>query len=170
MIPFQLSVVLPQTRQHPTGSRRGSDDSSEGSGDAPSGKDRDLRMELRSLEEKYKTAMMSSAQLDNEKQSLVYQVELLKDQLEEQAESYVELQREYKDKCRVSNVRVPNNAWQMLFIPVYGGIITVIFSSICQNILNVFGTLRNPQISGVGLFAFIYFSFVCVCVCVQFVV
>ncbi|XP_025094996.1 leucine-rich repeat flightless-interacting protein 1-like isoform X2 [Pomacea canaliculata] len=88
------------TRQHPTGSRRGSDDSSEGSGDAPSGKDRDLRMELRSLEEKYKTAMMSSAQLDNEKQSLVYQVELLKDQLEEQAESYVELQREYKDKCR----------------------------------------------------------------------
>lgn len=93
-------IGVTKTRQHPTGSRRGSDDSSEGSGDAPSGKDRDLRMELRSLEEKYKTAMMSSAQLDNEKQSLVYQVELLKDQLEEQAESYVELQREYKDKCR----------------------------------------------------------------------
>ena len=58
-------------------------------------------MELRALEDKYKAAMMSSAQLDNEKQSLVYQVELLKDQLEEQAETHTELQREVKDKNRV---------------------------------------------------------------------
>ena len=56
---------------------------------------------MRELEEKYKTAMMTSAQLDNEKQSLVYQVELLKDQMEEQDEGYTELQKEYKDKCRV---------------------------------------------------------------------
>lgn len=53
------------------------------------------------MEDKYKAAMMSSAQLDNEKQSLVYQVELLKDQLEEQAETHTELQREVKDKNRV---------------------------------------------------------------------
>ena len=58
-------------------------------------------MQLRALEEKYKVAMMNSAQLDNEKQSLVYQVELFKDQLEEQAEAHTELQREYKDKNRV---------------------------------------------------------------------
>ena len=60
-----------------------------------------FQLELRELEEKYKAAMMTSAQLDNEKQSLVYQVELLKDQLEEQDEGYTELQRQYKDKCRV---------------------------------------------------------------------
>ena len=45
---------------------------------------------------------MTSAQLDNEKQTLIYQVELLKDQLEEQEESFIELTREYKDKSRVS--------------------------------------------------------------------
>lgn len=87
-----------------TGSRRGSDESSEGSGDGPPGKERDLKIELRSLEEKYKIAMMSSAQLDNEKQSLVYQVELLKDQLEEQAEAYTELQRENKEQHRVNSI------------------------------------------------------------------
>ena len=32
---------------------------------------------MRELEEKYKAAMMTSAQLDNEKQSLVYQVSII---------------------------------------------------------------------------------------------
>lgn len=95
------SEGLTRSRQQATvSSRRGSDESSEGGGEVAVTKERDLKMELRSLEEKYKAAMMSSAQLDNEKQSLVYQVELLKDQLEEQAESHTELQREYKDKNR----------------------------------------------------------------------
>lgn len=60
-----------------------------------------FQAELRELEDKYKAAMMTSAQLDNEKQSLVYQVELLKDQLEEQDEGFTELQREFKEKSRV---------------------------------------------------------------------
>ncbi|XP_070211208.1 leucine-rich repeat flightless-interacting protein 1-like isoform X1 [Littorina saxatilis] len=81
-------------------SRRGSDDSSEGGGDSISSKERDVKKELRGLEDRYKQAMMTSAQLDNEKQSLVYNLELLKDQLEEQAEGFTELQREYKDKHR----------------------------------------------------------------------
>jgi nucleoid-associated protein YejK len=53
------------------------------------------------MEEKYKKAMMTNAQLDNEKHALVYKVELLKDQLEEQEETLTELQRQYKDKSRV---------------------------------------------------------------------
>ena len=47
------------------------------------------------MEEKY-------AQLDNEKHLLIYRVELLKDQLEEQEETLIELQRQYKDKSRVN--------------------------------------------------------------------
>ncbi|CAG5125619.1 unnamed protein product [Candidula unifasciata] len=83
------------------GSRRGSTESNDSDAKETDFKKRALKMaELRELEEKYKAAMMTSAQLDNEKQSLTYQVELLKDQLEEQDEGYTELQREYKDKCR----------------------------------------------------------------------
>ncbi|KAL8600596.1 hypothetical protein ACOMHN_062467 [Nucella lapillus] len=89
----------PQSVAGSAGSRRGSFDSSEGT-NSVSGKDRDLKNELRTLEEKYKGAMMTSAQLDNERQSLVYQVELFKDQLEELTEGHTELQREYKDKNR----------------------------------------------------------------------
>lgn len=46
--------------------------------------------------------MMGTAQLHNEKQSLVYEVELLKDQLEEREEEVIECQREFRDKCKVS--------------------------------------------------------------------
>ena len=60
-----------------------------------------LQSKLREMEEKYKKAMMTNAQLDNEKHALVYKVELLKDQLEEQEETLTELQRQYKDKSRV---------------------------------------------------------------------
>ncbi|ESP02234.1 hypothetical protein LOTGIDRAFT_238061 [Lottia gigantea] len=79
-------------------SRRGSGDSTE-SDTTKDPKDRNYKQELRDLQDKFKNAMMTSAQLDNEKQSLVYQVELLKDQFEEHEEGYLELQREYKSKC-----------------------------------------------------------------------
>lgn len=38
------------------------------------------------MEEKYKKAMVSNAQLDNEKNNLIYQVDTLKDVIEEQEE------------------------------------------------------------------------------------
>ncbi|KAK3587930.1 hypothetical protein CHS0354_014446 [Potamilus streckersoni] len=87
-----------------SGSRRGSDESTSTDTDLrdkdPKDAVRQLKSVLRDLEEKYKKTMSTNAQLDNQKQTLVYQVELLKDQLEEQEESMIEVQREYKDKCR----------------------------------------------------------------------
>nr|XP_022305052.1 leucine-rich repeat flightless-interacting protein 2-like [Crassostrea virginica] len=83
-------------------SRRGSDDSSSAAEDMDTSRDhqREMRAKLRELDEKYKKAMMMNAQLDNEKHSLVYKVELMKDQVEEMEESFTQLQKEYKDKCR----------------------------------------------------------------------
>jgi chaperonin cofactor prefoldin len=47
--------------------------------------------------------MMNNAQLDNEKQSLRYQVDLLRDQVEDLSEQQMEIQRELKEKSRVMN-------------------------------------------------------------------
>ena len=53
------------------------------------------------LEEKLKKALITNSQLDNEKNTYSYQVELLKDDLEELQENYYRLQRELKEKSRV---------------------------------------------------------------------
>jgi len=79
-------------------SRRGSEDSID---DAPLPQSmtfRDLRQELRELEEKFRKAMVQNAQSDNEKASLVYQVELFKDKMEDMEEAYSLLQKEHKEK------------------------------------------------------------------------
>jgi LRRFIP family len=59
--------------------------------------------ELFELEEKYKKAMMHNAQLDNEKLTLRYQVDLLRDDYEDVNEKTVEIQRELKEKTRASS-------------------------------------------------------------------
>lgn len=76
-----------------------------GSGDASSLLDPDaslseLRDSLAEVEEKYKKAMVSNAQLDNEKSNLVYQVDTLKDVIEEMEEQMAEYHRENEDKSR----------------------------------------------------------------------
>ncbi|XP_069683534.1 leucine-rich repeat flightless-interacting protein 2 isoform X1 [Periplaneta americana] len=78
-----------------TSSRRSSEDSLEEGISL-----RDVRQELKEVEEKFRKAMIQTAQLDNEKSSLTYQVELLKDRLEDLEESHSQLQREHRDKCR----------------------------------------------------------------------
>ncbi|XP_059061759.1 leucine-rich repeat flightless-interacting protein 2 isoform X2 [Achroia grisella] len=74
--------------------RRSSEDSAD---DAFSIKD--LRHELKEVEEKFRKAMILNAQLDNDKAALGYQLELLKDRIEELHEEYAQLQREHKEKC-----------------------------------------------------------------------
>lgn len=44
--------------------------------------------------------MITNAQLDNERSSQTYQIDLLKDKLEEMEETYAQLQREHRDKTR----------------------------------------------------------------------
>nr|XP_022307050.1 leucine-rich repeat flightless-interacting protein 2-like [Crassostrea virginica] len=97
-----VSSESQSSRVRSNDSRRGSDDSSSAAEDMDTSRDhqREMRAKLRELDEKYKKAMMMNAQLDNEKHSLVYKVELMKDQVEEMEESFTQLQKEYKDKCR----------------------------------------------------------------------
>lgn len=59
-----------------------------------------MQMELKEFEEKFRKAMIANAQLDNEKSSYVYQVDLLKDKLEELEETTVQLRRELREKNR----------------------------------------------------------------------
>lgn len=53
------------------------------------------------MEEKYKKAMVSNAQLDNEKANLIYQVDTLKDVIEEMEEQTAEMRRELEEKSKV---------------------------------------------------------------------
>lgn len=86
-------------------SRRSSEDSVEDEGRNL----RDLRHELKDLEERFRKAMIANAQLDNERSSQAYQIQLLKDNLEEKEEIFAQLQREYKEKCRDHDALKRNN-------------------------------------------------------------
>ncbi|XP_039093173.1 leucine-rich repeat flightless-interacting protein 2 isoform X10 [Hyaena hyaena] len=79
-------------------SRRGSGDTS--SFVDPDASLGDLRESLSEVEEKYKKAMVSNAQLDNEKNNLIYQVDTLKDVIEEQEEQMAEFYRENEEKSK----------------------------------------------------------------------
>ncbi|XP_062910931.1 leucine-rich repeat flightless-interacting protein 2 isoform X9 [Mobula hypostoma] len=60
----------------------------------------EMRDSLSEVEEKYKKAMVSNAQLDNDKSNLVYQVDTLKDVIEEMEEQMAELYRENEEKSK----------------------------------------------------------------------
>merc|ERR1719210_107744 len=78
-------------------SRRSSTDSSE---DGFNLNVRDLKNELKELEEKFRKAMVANAGLDNDKSALNYQVELLKDQMEEVEEQASLVTKELREKNR----------------------------------------------------------------------
>ncbi|XP_008428304.1 leucine-rich repeat flightless-interacting protein 2 isoform X7 [Poecilia reticulata] len=81
-----------------TSSRRGSTDT--GSIYDPDTSLSELRESLTEVEEKYKKAMVSNAQLDNDKGNLIYQVDTLKDVVEEMEEQMAEMRRELDDKSK----------------------------------------------------------------------
>ncbi|XP_027862572.1 leucine-rich repeat flightless-interacting protein 2 isoform X13 [Xiphophorus couchianus] len=81
-----------------TSSRRGSIDT--GSIYDPDTSLSELRESLTEVEEKYKKAMVSNAQLDNDKGNLIYQVDTLKDVVEEMEEQMAEMRRELDDKSK----------------------------------------------------------------------
>uniref|UniRef100_A0A3Q3JA91 Leucine-rich repeat flightless-interacting protein 2 n=1 Tax=Monopterus albus TaxID=43700 RepID=A0A3Q3JA91_MONAL len=81
-----------------TSSRRGSTDT--GSVYDPDTSLSELRESLAEVEEKYKKAMVSNAQLDNDKGNLIYQVDTLKDVIEEMEEQMAELKRELEEKSK----------------------------------------------------------------------
>ncbi|XP_037705319.1 leucine-rich repeat flightless-interacting protein 1 isoform X21 [Choloepus didactylus] len=79
-----------------TSSRRGSGDTSISIDTEAS--IREIKDALAEVEEKYKKAMVSNAQLDNEKTNFMYQVDTLKDVLLELEEQLAESRRQYEEK------------------------------------------------------------------------
>ncbi|TSW75971.1 Leucine-rich repeat flightless-interacting protein 2 [Bagarius yarrelli] len=61
---------------------------------------KELKESLSEVEEKYKKAMVSNAQLDNDKANLIYQVDTLKDVIEGMEEQMSELIKETEEKSR----------------------------------------------------------------------
>ncbi|XP_038593768.1 leucine-rich repeat flightless-interacting protein 2 isoform X6 [Micropterus salmoides] len=61
---------------------------------------KELKESLAEVEEKYKKAMVSNAQLDNDKGNLIYQVDTLKDVIEEMEEQMAEMKRELEEKSK----------------------------------------------------------------------
>lgn len=99
------STPISTNRGNSLSSRRSSEDSLEEEGRSL----RDLRHELKDVEERFRKAMITNAQLDNDRSSQAYQIQLLKDKLEEMEEAHSQLQREYKDKCRDHDALKRNN-------------------------------------------------------------
>ncbi|XP_067299893.1 leucine-rich repeat flightless-interacting protein 2 isoform X9 [Pseudorasbora parva] len=81
-----------------TSSRRGSGDTSISADTEAS--IREIKDSLLEVEEKYRKAMVSNAQLDNEKTNMMYEVDTLKDSLMELEEKLFETRRELDEKSK----------------------------------------------------------------------
>lgn len=61
---------------------------------------KELQKKIKEMDEKFKKHAMYQTQIENDNQKLIYEVELLKDIIEENDELIVELKRQFKDKSR----------------------------------------------------------------------
>ncbi|XP_073189106.1 leucine-rich repeat flightless-interacting protein 2 isoform X6 [Lepidochelys kempii] len=103
--PYPEIYTRPASRNSASTTPLSGNSSRRGSGDTSSWVDPDvslseLRDSLSEVEEKYKKAMVSNAQLDNEKNNLIYQVDTLKDVIEEREEQMAEFYRENEEKSK----------------------------------------------------------------------
>uniref|UniRef100_A0A8C3T934 Leucine-rich repeat flightless-interacting protein 2 n=1 Tax=Chelydra serpentina TaxID=8475 RepID=A0A8C3T934_CHESE len=103
--PYSEIYTRPASRNSASTTPLSGNSSRRGSGDTSSLVDPDvslseLRDSLSDVEEKYKKAMVSNAQLDNEKNNLIYQVDTLKDVIEEREEQMAEFYRENEEKSK----------------------------------------------------------------------
>jgi hypothetical protein len=62
------------------------------------------KKKLAEMEEKYKKHAIYQTQFENDNQKLLYEVDLLKDLIEEHEELIIELRRQFKDKSRVRTI------------------------------------------------------------------
>lgn len=61
---------------------------------------RELKKKINEMEEKFKKHAIYQTQLENDNQKLIYEVDLLKDLIEEHQELIIELRRQFKEKAR----------------------------------------------------------------------
>lgn len=86
--------------------RRSSEDSSNDDGRS----DLDMKFDsTKEVEERFRKAMITNAQLDNERAAQTYQIQLLKDKLEDVEELCAQLQREIREKNRDYEVMKRSN-------------------------------------------------------------
>ena len=67
-----------------------------------------LQEKLNEALDKLKQAMLNNAQLDNEKGSLKFELENIKDDMDETEEKHISLVKEHRKKNTVRNVTDPN--------------------------------------------------------------
>ena len=83
-----------------------------------------LQDSLAEVEETYRKAMVSNAQLDNEKSNLMYQVDTLRDTLMELEELLYETRIECEDRAKVSEKRL--SKYKSVFVKLKPGILLVL--------------------------------------------
>jgi len=93
------SVAVSATSNNKTQqySRRSSEDSTTDESLLPNNV-REIKTELKELEEKFRKAMITNAQLDNEKATLTFEVDLIKDRFTDLEESNTQLSKEHRKK------------------------------------------------------------------------
>jgi hypothetical protein len=69
---------------------------------------KNFKKKIAEMDEKFKKHAIYQTQLENDNQKLIYEVDLLKDLIEEHQELIIELRRQFKEKSRVGIISLFN--------------------------------------------------------------